>query len=125
MDIEVSVDPLGLTRCAVSAKADLQEAIRILESFPEPPGTPSSFGLLIDLRAVTRYLPFHEQFEFGVAIAKSLSRFGRVAIFHTSKVDDGLAALVARNRGVNASAFDTPDAAIAWLTEPQTERSWY
>ncbi|MHC4346589.1 MAG: hypothetical protein ACYSUP_18125 [Planctomycetota bacterium] len=74
--------------------------------------------IFVDGTAVTSYPSTSPVFDFGSQVADSL-RGIRVAIVATlNKRDESLFfETVARNRGGHVSVFDSPDAALAWLTE--------
>ncbi len=74
--------------------------------------------VFVDGTAVTSYPSTFPVFEFGSQVAASL-RGMRVAIVATpdKRDESSFFETVARNRGVNVRIFNSPDTALAWLTE--------
>ena len=74
--------------------------------------------VFVDGTAVTSYPPTFPVFDFGSKVAESL-RGVRVAIVATRNRlnESSFFETVARNRGGNVKIFDSPDTALAWLSE--------
>ena len=72
----------------------------------------------VNATKVTSYPPTFAIHDFGSQAAKSL-RGIKVAIATPPGIlnDSGFFETVVRNRGVNLRVFDSPDAALAWLTK--------
>ena len=79
--------------------------------------------LLIDVTQLTGFAPPEtiERFDMGKAIAEAGQAAVKVAMVAPPEFLDPqrLGATVARNRGLLAAAFESQEAALAWLLDPK------
>jgi len=117
MDMHISIDPSGrFVRCTVSGQATPENAQRLMESFQAGAENLTHKRLLLDLLAVTGELPLHQQHQMGTDSVGAFRKFSRVAVVQKPRVNNGFAAMVAKNRGLKIEVFATEAEAVGWLT---------
>jgi hypothetical protein len=116
MEMQVAVDPgTRFTRCTVSGRVDLEHAQRLLREFAASRSEAMPRRLMLDLLGVTGDLQVIEQYSVGTISTDVFRDFSRVAVVQATRTDNGFAALVAKNRGLNIEVFATEAAALSWL----------
>ena len=97
---------------------DLRATLELALRFHEERGLTRGF---VDATKVTSYPSISSIFDFGSQAAASISGIKVAIAAPPGMLDDPVFfETVARNRGAKLRVFDTPDAALAWLTkEPE------
>jgi hypothetical protein len=108
----------GVLHVEMSGPASLQEVIRLWREVLDACAARKLQKALVNCLGVEGSLSTLERYEVGLQSAKYAAELGInpwVAIIGKPPMVDGLAALVANNRGTRAEVFADGPAAIEWL----------